>query len=213
MKKIVLILLACLSITMVASAKSADDSKYLRGAVPEENGIIVFRKGFRVTSKNQQQIYDVLKAWTQSMVDKSISAPGPYARLQQDSSDTIAARVVEWMTFKDKFLNLDQARFRYQIAFFIKDGCVDIAITGLAYHYGADIQTEQGGEFYRAEDWISDAQAVNKAGTKLYPKSAKFRRKTVDRMEAIFDEIMDLFTEKEPPVVETKKVRKGVEED
>ena len=54
MKKILLALFALLSIT--AGAKSDADSKYLAGAVPEENGMVVFRKSFRVPGKSQQDV-------------------------------------------------------------------------------------------------------------------------------------------------------------
>lgn len=214
MKKTLLFLLLCLPLLATAKEK-IDDSKYLKGAVPEVNGIVTFQKSFKVPGKNKQQIHDVLQPWVKEMADKSISAPGPYGRIMQDTNDTIAARVVEWLTFKDKFLNLDQARFRYQINVIISDGRVNIIATSMAYQYGADPVTEQGGVLYRAEEWISDEAAVNKKGTKLYPKSAKFRRKTVDRMESLFESAMDAFEPKkvEEPTAKPKKIRTGVVED
>ena len=67
------------------------------------------------------------------------------------------------------------------------------------------------GIIFKAEEWISDGEALNKAKTKLYPKSGKFRRKTVDRMEEIFDQAMDLFDV--PKSVPMKKVRPNIIED
>ena len=40
-----------------------------------------------------------------------------------------------------------------------------------------------------ADDWISDSNALNKKGTKLYKGSGKFRRKTIDRKNNIFGRI------------------------
>ena len=39
---------------------------------------------------------------------------------------------------------------------------------------------------YRAEQWITDKEALNKAGTKLLRIPGKFRRFTIDRKDAIF---------------------------
>ena len=49
---------------------------------------------------------------------------------------------------------------------------------------------------YKAEEWITDKVAVNKKGTKLYPRSGKFRRMTVDRVEEIFNGFVDVLTTK-----------------
>ena len=51
------------------------------------------------------------------------------------------------------------------------------------------------GEILRAEEWIDDAHCLNKKG-KLAWGSARFRRKTVDRVKAIFDNAMDMFEQK-----------------
>ena len=67
-----------------------------------------------------------------------------------------------------------------------------MTITKITYYYGFD-QEGNNGENYKAEEWISDKEAVNKAGTKLYPRSGKFRRKTVDRAEEIFAGAQALF--------------------
>jgi colicin import membrane protein len=48
-----------------------------------------------------------------------------------------------------------------------------------------------------AEEWISDEYAVNKKRTKLYPISGKFRRKTIDRKDFIFNKFETLLNEKQ----------------
>lgn len=219
MKKLLFALFMLLPLTMFAKQK-VDDSKYLKGAVPEVNGIVTFHKAFAVPGKSKKEIYKVMKEYLNNMVEKSIPAPVPYARMSQDSQDTLVAQVCEWQVYKQKFLNLDRSRFRYTLNVFINDGKVSIDMTRLAYYYMED-QEGNNGVNYRAEEWINDANALNKAGTKLLPKSNKFRRKTVDRAEAIFDEIMDIFEQKslqeekakeEPAAKQTTKVRTHVQE-
>lgn len=212
MKKILFILALCLP--MLAQAKSKqDDTPYLKGAVPEVNGVVTFQKSYQVPGKSKQEIYKVLKPWLQSLVDNSIEAPGNYARLTMDTPDTLVAKVCEWQVYKDKFLVLDRSRYRYTLSVCIEDGRVSISQYGLAWYYEEDQQGEHG-HMIRAEEWITDAMAVNKAGTKLYPKSGKFRRKTVDRAKELFESSMDAFeTAATPKAVPAQKVRRNVREN
>ena len=75
-----------------------------------------------------------------------------------------------------------------------------MTLTQISYYYEED-NDGYNGRTYRAEEWINDANALNKAKTKLLWGSAKFRRKTVDRVEEIFTGARDAF---EKPVVERK---------
>lgn len=194
MKKVLLALMMALPLASPAKEK-VDDSKYLKGAVPEVNGVVTFHKAFAVPGKSKSDIYKVVKAYLTDKVENSIPSPVNYARMNQDSADTLAAQICEWQVYTKKFLNLDRSRFRYSLNVIISDGKVSIDMTRLAYYYMED-QEGNNGVNYRAEEWINDANALNKAGSKLLPKSNKFRRKTVDRAEEIFDEIMDIFEQK-----------------
>ena len=55
--------------------------------------------------------------------------------------------------------------------------------------------------------------AVNKTGSKLLPRSGKFRRMTVDRVEAIFDGFMDALSTMEVEDQVLTKKRKGIVEE
>ncbi len=187
------ILISLLLIVPLCMSAKSDDSKYLAGAVPEKDGLIVFTKSFRVPDKTEQQIHDVLYTWADALVKQSIPAPGNYARVMEDSTDSIVVRVCEWMVFKKKALYLDRARFRYQMTIGIEGDKVTISAYSLYYYYGEDPNNEENNQLIKAEEWISDAEALNKAGTKLYPKSGKFRRCTVDYMANLFESAMDAF--------------------
>ena len=175
------------------------DPKYLLGAVPEVDGIVTFQKSFSVTDKSEQQIYDVLHAYVaNSLVGSGIQDPRqPYTRIiSEDKQDgTVVARVEEYMTFTHVFLNLDRTRFRYMITASVKGQKVNLTVTQISYYYNED-QEGKNGVTYKAEEWIADKVAVNKKGTRLYPRSGKFRRMTVDRVEQIFKDIMDSFATK-----------------
>ena len=210
------IILIILPLCLMAGKKKKDDSKYLLGAVPEVEGAVTFQKTFSVTDKNEQQIYDIMLAYiTDSIVGKAILNQQPeYTRIISNEREdgTIVARVDEYMIFRKLFLNLDRTRFRYLLTANVMGQKVNLTITRISYYYNEDMEGRNG-ESYRAEEWITDKEAVNKAGTKLYPRSAKFRRKTVDRVQDIFEGFMDALSTMEVEEQVVTKKRKGIVED
>lgn len=185
-------------------------SAYLRGAVPEIDGQVVFTKSFRVPGRSDAEILQTLAAWMQGLVEKSIPAPGQYARIMGTTDNSASARVCQWIVFKKKALVLDRARLRYQLDASVQDGRVTLQASQIAYYYGEDESTAVQ---YRAEEWISDAEAVNKKNTKLYPKSGKFRIRTVDYMDLLWNSAMDAFEAKPAKAAVTVPQRKNIVED
>lgn len=189
--------------------------KYLKGAVPVENGIVTYKKSFKVPGQSEQQLFDNMLFYIKdNLVEKGIV--DAHTRLISDGSSdgVISARVEEWLVFTKKFLNIDKTRFRYQITATISDNTVNLIVTQISYLYGEEWEeiqpTGNGGTIYRAEEWITDEVALNKKGTKVLPLSGKFRRKTIDRVEEIFENAMDMFEEnaKKQQEEEGKKVPK-----
>lgn len=200
MKKILFILL-CLPAILASAAN--ENPKYLRGAVPERDGIVTFTQTFSVPGKNQADIYPVVKTYIQQLVANA--RQDLRTRIVSDQDNTIVANVEEIMTFRKKFLNWDHCFFRYLIsAQCTPDSKVTLTITKISYQYQFDNEGN-GGENFKAEEWISDAAAVNKAGTKLYPRCGKFRRKTIDRVEEIFTGARDAFETPAAPVAPQPK--------
>lgn len=203
MKKILLALCVLLSIT--AGAKSNTDAKYLAGAVPQENGMVVFRKSFRVPGKTHEQVLAGMSDFvTQGLVGNAIEGLRTRVISDGQSDGQIVARVEEYMVFKSKPLYLDRTRFRYQVVAKVTDDRVDMEISQISYYYGEQTDGTKG-ETYKAEEWITDEAAITKSGNKLYPRSGKFRIKTVDRAAEIFAQAIDKFEQKR-----TVEVRSGV---
>ena len=197
---LLLLVLLCLPLCLMAGKKDRNkDPKYLLGAVPEVEGVVTFQKNFSVTDKSEQQIYDILHAYisntivTNALHDKQ----HPYTRIisEEKENGSVVARVEEYMTFSHVFLNLDRTRFRYLLSATVKGQKVSLALTQISYYYNEDMEG-QNGIYYKAEEWITDKAAVNKKGTKLYPRSGKFRRLTVDRVEEIFKGFVDALSTK-----------------
>ncbi len=199
MKKLLFLLIMVLPI--IANAKDINP-KYLKGGVPEENGIITFRKSFSVPGKTYQDVFQAMYTYIQdSIVGKAIE--GPRTRIISDGKEngTIVARVEEYMLLKKKrAFSLDRTRFRYQLSTVIKDNKVEMTINQISYYYNEDMDGEKGITF-KGEEWISDKEAINKSGTKLYPRSGKFRIKTIDRVENIFKNAMSVFIKEEKVII------------
>ena len=196
--------------------KPSKDQKYLLGAVPEKDGIVTFTKTFRVPDQSKADIYPVIDQYIKGLVVAGRQDLRTRIVSEEPDKGEVVAKVEEIMTFKKKFLNWDHTYFRYLISAQCTDeGRVTLTITQISYYYGFD-QEGNNGENYRAEEWISDKTAVNKKGTKLYPRSGKFRRKTVDRVEEIFEGAKAAFQteseEYEEVVVKRKKKITAVEE-
>ena len=206
-----------LMLPFMAVAKKPVDAKYLRGGIPEENGIIVFRKSFSIPSMQTDQIFSTLSRY----INQNILGPAIHEQRTRITSDgkedgVIVAKVEEYMTFGHvTFIKLDRTRFIYQLQASVKDNKVNLAISQISYYYNEDMDGKNG-ETYKGEEWISDSRALNKKGTKLYPYCGKFRKKTIDRVEQIFEECMDAFEERANTPTEevpAKKVRKNIVED
>lgn len=204
MKKFFLSLLLCMPLCMHSA--NSDNEKYLAGAVPEVNGTVMFQKSFKVPGQSDEQIRQtMLQFVTDSLVAEGIE--GLRTRIISDGKDgdNLSARVEEMMVFKRKPLYLDRTRFRYQITVNVNNGRVNMNISQISYYYGAEAEGAKA-ENYKAEEWITDKVAINKSGTKLYPRSGKFRKRTIDRVEEIFEQAIAIFESEAP--VPVKKARK-----
>lgn len=219
MKRIILVIALLLPLAVMAQNSKVDKhaEKYLRGAVPVVNGAVTFQKTFRVPGQTDAQLHENMLFYVKdNLVAKGLE--DAWTRMLSDGTEDgiIAARVEEWMTFTKKFLSWDCTRFRYQIAVTTGHEKVNITITQISYLYGEEWNenkpTGEGGTIYRAEEWITDEHALNAKGNKVLSGSGKFRRNTIERVNEIFNNAMDMFEtqgrEKEAQEQEATKVQK-----
>lgn len=227
MKKILFIIMFILPVAVMAKQK-VDDTPYLKGAVPMENGMVTFTKSFKIDGVKDSDIYQLMNGYiTHSLIEMGTGDLRNRIVSEDQAQGEIIARVEEWMLFKKiKALVRDEVRFRYRFMCNVKDSKVTIRIDQISYLYNEDIDVDTnkplgtGGEVYIAEGWIDDNAALNKAGNKLTRGSAKYRRKTVDRVNQIFNQVMDLFEDeaeaqqqKQQPKAPEVKKRKHITED
>ena len=184
MKKILMFMLAFVPVTMwaqdntwerpeeeeveVKEQKTNPDAKYLRGAVPEVDGKVVFSKTIEAPGKSAADIFRTIRAYMQKMGREKNQINNQF--LVNDSTKyELGGNYEEWLVFKKTALVLDQTRFMYVLE-----------------------AQQRDPQRLKAEGWITDNDAVNKKNTKLYPRTGKFRRKTIDRKDFLFNKIESL---------------------
>lgn len=172
-----------------ANTKKQDDKaialqKYLAGAVPEVDGKVVFTKEFSAPNRTAFEIYNLLGKFMQDMTleegqlnSKIITA--------DTTTYQVGAVYEEWLVFQKSFISLDRTRFNYVLLAHCENGKATVEMSHIKYLY----EEERNPQKYTAEEWITDKEALNKKKTRLLPFSSKFRRKTIDRKDYIFNQI------------------------
>ena len=167
--------------------KELKDAKYLKGAVTEVDGKVVFSTTVQAPGKSADQVFDIVKAYLTKMTGEKNQES---AQIVVDNKEKheLGATYNEWLVFKSSALVLDQTRMLYALKVRCQDGKADITMSNIRYIY----DEQRKPQHYTAENWISDKEALNKKGTKLLPLSGKFRRKTIDRKDFLFNKFESL---------------------
>ena len=173
-------------------AKENKDAKYLvENAVPVIDGKVCWKTTIQAPGKSAQQIYDILLAQMEKMTTEPNQEKNSVVAIKDAEKHEIGAVYHEWLVFKKAALSLDQTIFNYQLIAECSDGKADVRLTRITYDY----DVERDPIRYAAEQWITDQYCVNKKHTKLLPVSGKFRRKTIDRKDFIFNKFNTLLND------------------
>lgn len=166
--------------------KLKDAPKYLTGAVPLVNGKVEWSETIAVKDKTADELYSAMMKYLTDMTKQENQLPVSNVTLINKQEHSIVAVFQEWLVFKNTFLSLDRTKFNYVIQATCKDGSVSIRMFKMSYLYNNGDSQDTN---YKAEEWITDSYAMNKKHTKLRPYTGKFRRKTIDRKDFIFNDI------------------------
>lgn len=169
------------------AVKNSADAKYLEGAVPLNDGKVEWTLDVDVPGKNASQIYDIMLKCLTDLTKTENQLEGSAVSLVNKQDHIVVASVKEWLVFKENFLMLDRAKFNYTLVAYCSDNHLKLTMSRIFYRY--EEEHVKGGRLYKAEEWITDDNALNRKKTKLLPVSAKFRRKTVDRKDELFKTI------------------------
>ena len=165
------------------------NAKYLNGAVTEKDGKVVWELNIDLKGKTAQQIYDATTKTFQSYTKQDNQLEGSKIALVNKAEHIIVAQVKEWLVFKDAFLALDRAKLQYNLVATCMDGKLNVTMSRISYIY--DDNDGKGEKKILAEEAINDKNGLNKKKTKLTPGWARFRIKTVDRKDEVFNYIKE----------------------
>ena len=149
-----------------------EDAKYLEGAVPVENGKVVFTKEIQIPSLSQNEVYETALKWAEERFNNEDCR----VVYQNRDKGEMAATGKEYIIFSSTALSLDRSKMSYQVLIYCQDQLCTIKLTNIRYDYDVAYQREP--EKYIAEEWITDENSIRKG--KLNRISGKFRRKTID---------------------------------
>lgn len=182
MKKYLLFTL-CAVVSLVIGAQ--ENSKYLKGAVPEVDGKVVFSKSIPVKNPiSDDQLYGLMNKWAKERYpNKEEDGLRNRILLSKADSKSIACAGEEYLVFKRSALVLDRAKMIYQLILEMKDGACDVTVRGIRYDYS------DSKKLLLAEDMITDQYALNKSGDKLNRYYDKFREHTIDSVYSIYKSI------------------------
>jgi hypothetical protein len=160
------------------------NTKYLADAVPEVGGKVVFSKEIEVASLDKNLIYDALLGWCKQKFNDEASR---VVYSDEAAGDIIVAGETE-LVFQKSALSLDKAKMYYRFTAKAENGKCDLKVSNIRYVYNVSYQKDP--EKYTAETWITDKNALNKNKTKLNRGNGKFRTKTIDFVDELFDGAM-----------------------
>lgn len=172
-------LLIILLIFLPTTLSAQTDSKYLSGAVPEVNGKVVFQKEFDLKGASQDQIYDRILSWITERMQQNKNTNSRIV-FSDKGNGSIAATGEEYLVFNSSALSLDRTLINYQVTINCHSAKCLVNIEKIRYTY-------QDKEKYTAEEWITDNRALYKNKTKIIRGIAKFRIKTIDFVDNMFD--------------------------
>lgn len=173
----------------VNGTKLKEDPKYLEGAITfDEQGKIVFDTEIEAPGKSAAQLYNLVFDYMSGLTQDKESKASRMALVNKDEH-IIVNTMDEWLVFSSSFISLDRTECKYNLIAKITDGKVSLSINHINYIYEEGRQT---GFKLPAEEVIIDKVALTKKKNDLARIFGKFRKKTIDRKDQIFNEIAAL---------------------
>ena len=163
-----LFMLFFLCLPIVLQAQKRDDSKYLAGAVPEEDGKVVFSKDFSIPGMSQDEIFERMQKWMELRLKKNQNETSRVVYTNKEKGQ-IVGMGEEWIVFTSTALSLDRTIIDYQLTTYCQPEKCEFRIEKIRYTYREGRDQEK----YTAEEWITDKYALNKSQTKLVLGLAK----------------------------------------
>ena len=120
MKKLLLILLACLPLFLAAREKKDNSNpKYLAGAVTLTEGRVSFSKEIKAPSLSKDVIYKQMLEWANERFQPKDKLQSRVVYTDEEKGE-IAVSAEEYIVFSSSALSLDRTRIYYQLFIYTK---------------------------------------------------------------------------------------------
>lgn len=163
--------------------------KYLEGTVPlNADGKVEFTLDVDAPGLTADQIYDRIYLLMSQLVKESNQLKGSKVAAINKEQHIIATVFKEDLIFQKTFLSLDETEFDYTIIATCADGHLHATLGRISYAYELN---RDGGFKAAAEEVITDEWALTKKKDKLAKYYGKFRQKTIDRKDNLFQQMKD----------------------
>ncbi|WP_294083481.1 DUF4468 domain-containing protein [Proteiniphilum sp. UBA5384] len=170
------VFLLCGGSTLTAQNRST--SEYLKGAVPLEDGEVVFRKSFKAPNVSRDSLMNFTRDWINGRDDQEKQLSSRVLIFDEEKGEVVGG-CSEKLVFTSKLLILDQANMSYYIHATCTPGAVDLAIIRIRYEY-------EDKQRFTAEEMIADEVSLDKNQKKILKSSEKWRVKTIDFVDDLF---------------------------
>ena len=148
----------------------------------------MFDTEIEAPGKSAAQLYNLVFDYMSGLTQDKESKASRMALVNKDEH-IIVNTMDEWLVFSNSFISLDRTECKYNLIAKITDGKVSLSINHINYIYEEGRQT---GFKLPAEEVIIDKVALTKKKNDLAHIFGKFRKKTIDRKDQIFNEIAAL---------------------
>lgn len=167
-------------------AANNPENKYLEGAVTYENGKVCFARIIN-TQLSAEENFEKLMSILVKITKEENQLEESKIALINRKKHIIVAHMEEWMVFRSSMFELDRARFIYTLTAECADNNITLKLFKISYQYEGN--DKLGKRTFKAEDWISDKESLNGKKNKLRKTTGKFRKKTIDRKDELFERI------------------------
>lgn len=183
-----IIVLATLSIP--AQSSNVADTKNTE-TIPVVNGKVTFEETIPAVGYTAEEVEKIMNDWTKERFVKPTVIS--VKRFNSETPATTILKSEEYITFKSTAFVLERARIYYFLTLTANEGSCTFNMSRITYWY--DDEDDNGGLRMKAEEWITDDNAINKKG-KLKAFEGKFRRKTIELKETLTKELEYLLSKK-----------------
>ena len=171
-----------------AASKHKADKKYIDMQImADENGNLAFEHKIQIKGKSRAEILSAVKKYldVRCSTNEERYSGKNNVMILDESEGIVVAKFSEEIQFSLSKLARDFTRFNYKLVVKCNDNEMNVTVMRMSYDY----EEKRNKIHLTAEETITDSEALNKKRSKMYNFNAKFRRKTIDWRDSLFEDL------------------------